>query len=124
MTTMFQSVHSPGVGLESSLSLWRLYNKLHLKDSSSGVHLMFKEAIAQTNNLRKSSLLLFGGSKSGTGWHRDWAEARNVAFAMDGSDLSSPLALWAFIPPGSEARVKECQVYSKASQPTSKQPLY
>ena len=70
----------------------------------------FQEAISQTNNLLKSFLLLFGNHNTGTGWHRDWAESRNAAFAMDGSDSSLPQARWAFIPPGSETCVREYQV--------------
>lgn len=35
-------------------------------------------------NTAKATLWLVGGKDSGTGFHVDWAEAKNVAWAIDG----------------------------------------
>lgn len=79
-----------------------------------------KQVVDIFHDKTKYSLLLLGNPGTGTGWHRDWAEARNFAFAFvensfkhanedtivrNGSDCC--LALWVFVIVGKEAVVQD-----------------
>lgn len=55
----------------------------------------------------RSSLVLLGGSSTGTGFHLDWSEAYNIAFAVNTSDTASVLAVWVFISPSAVTKADE-----------------
>jgi hypothetical protein len=42
---------------------------------------------------------MYGATGCGTGFHLDWANAVNIAFAVDESTISSVLAVWSFMDP-------------------------
>ena len=77
-----------------------------------------KDVLAETQDRSTYSLLLLGAKGTGTGWHRDWSEARNVAYRLDDGKsgkklrpkLGEPLACWALITPGQEEVVQKWQV--------------
>lgn len=69
----------------------------------------------------KASLVTLGKAGTGTPWHRDATEGKNIVFSLQphcpevGDQVAvnlelTPLALWLFIEPGKEEEVEEWQV--------------
>lgn len=58
------------------------------------------EVARGVNDVGSSTLIILGGKDRGTGFHLDWTQACNVAFAV-GADVAADtvLAVWVFINP-------------------------
>jgi hypothetical protein len=59
---------------------------------------LLKAARTVTDSAR-SSLILLGGPKTGTGLHVDWTEAFNIAFSVGDAPTMAVLAVWVFLHP-------------------------
>lgn len=91
----------------------------HIQDASTSLHAAHQsmsfggEYSATSESARdKSTMLFLGGDGTGTGFHVDWSNAANVAFALGPQANGdppiigrTPVAKWAFVKPCTESWV-------------------
>ncbi|KAL0043175.1 hypothetical protein WJX82_006687 [Trebouxia sp. C0006] len=70
-----------------------------LRESQADMEWWADAMEARINDIYQSTLLLIGKADQGTGFHVDWTEAKNIAFACNQADLPKVLAVWIFLHP-------------------------